>query len=363
MPQTVEAVVALGPGQPVQIRDIHVPDPGPHEATVRPLACGVCHTDLHYRDGVIGSEYPYLLGHEAAGIVEQVGDAVRHVTPGDLVILNWRAVCGRCRPCRRGMPEFCLDDHTASQPMTLTTGEPLGPAMGIGAFARLTLVHADQCTPVDKSVDPAAACLLGCGVMSGLGAAMRTGEVGPGDTVAVIGCGGVGSAAVAGARLAGATTIIAVDVDPRKLPMAAELGATHVIDASGDTDVVGAIRELTDGLGADVTIDAAGFPETWRQAFYARAIGGTFVLVGRPDSAMRLEMPLLDAFLHGGTYRTSWYGDCLPSRDMPMLVDLHLQGRLPLDRFVSERISMADVEAAFERMRRGDVLRSVVLFD
>ncbi|MEU9508441.1 S-(hydroxymethyl)mycothiol dehydrogenase [Micromonospora sp. NPDC048170] len=361
MAQTVEAVVSLGPGQPVQTRDIVVPDPGPGEATVRVLACGVCHTDLHYRDGVIGSGYPYLLGHEAAGIVEQVGDNVTNVAPGDFVILNWRAVCGRCRPCRRGTPEACLHELTASQPMTLTTGEPLGPALGIGAFARLTLVHAGQCTPVDKAVDPAVACLLGCGVMSGLGAAMRTGGVRPGDTVAVIGCGGVGCAAVAGARLAGATTIVAVDIDPRKLPVATQLGATHVVDASRDPDVVGTVRQLTGGLGADVTIDAAGFPETWNQAFRARSVGGTFVLVARPDSSMRLDMPLLDLFLHGGTYKTSWYGDCLPSRDMPMLVDLHLQGRLPLDLFVTERIGMDDVEVAFERMRRGDVLRSVVL--
>ncbi|MFF3868866.1 S-(hydroxymethyl)mycothiol dehydrogenase [Micromonospora sp. NPDC001898] len=363
MPQTVEAVVSLGPGQPVQIRDIVVPDPGPDEATVRVLACGVCHTDLHYRDGVIGSGYPYLLGHEAAGIVEQVGDNVTHVVPGDLVILNWRAVCGRCRPCQRGAPEACLDDLTASRPMTLTTGEPLGAALGIGAFARLTLVHAGQCTLVDKAVDPAAACLLGCGVMSGLGAAMRTGGVSPGDTVAVIGCGGVGCAAVAGARLAGATTIVAVDIDPRKLPMATQLGATHVVDASREPDVVSRIRQITGGLGADVTIDAAGSPETWSQAFHARSLGGTFVLVARPDSSMRLDMPLLDLFLRGGTYKTSWYGDCLPSRDMPMMVDLHLQGRLPLDLFVTERIGLGDVEVAFERMRRGDVLRSVVLLD
>ncbi|WP_428965948.1 S-(hydroxymethyl)mycothiol dehydrogenase [Micromonospora fluostatini] len=363
MAQTVEAVVALGPGQPVRTRDIVVPDPGPGEATVRVLACGVCHTDLHYRDGVIGSGFPYLLGHEATGVVEQVGDGVAHVAPGDVVILNWRAVCGRCRPCRRGNPEWCLDDHTASQPMTLTTGEPLGAALGIGAFARVTLVHADQCTPVDKTVDPAVACLLGCGVMSGLGAATRTGGVRPGDTVAVIGCGGVGGAAVAGARLAGATTIVAVDTDPRKLPTARRLGATHVVDASTEPDVVARIREITGGLGADVTIDAAGTPQTWRQGFYARAVGGTFVLVARPDSTMRLEMPLLDTFLRAGTYKTSWYGDCLPTRDMPLLVDLHLQGRLPLDLFVTERIGLGDVEAAFERMRRGDVLRSVVLLD
>lgn len=360
MAQTVEAVVALGPGQPVQTRDIVVPDPGPGEATVRVLACGVCHTDLHYRDGVIGAGYPYLLGHEAAGIVDQVGDGVEQVAPGDLVILNWRAVCGQCRPCRRGVPTACLNELVASQPMTLA-GEPLGPALGIGAFAGLTLVHSGQCTKVDKDVDPAAACLLGCGVMSGLGAAMYTGGVCPGDMVAVIGVGGVGGAAVAGARLAGATTIVAVDTDARKLPVAKELGATHVIDAGAGADVVATIRELTGGLGADVVIDAAGFPQTWRQAFYSRAIGGTFVLVARPSSQMRLEMPLLDLFLNGGTYKTSWYGDCLPSRDLPMLVDLHLQGRLPLDRFVSERIGIGDVETAFEKMRRGDVLRSVVL--
>lgn len=363
MVRTVEAVVALGPGKPVETREIVVPAPGPAAAVVRVLACGVCHTDLHYRDGVIGAGFPYLLGHEAAGVVEEVGPGVRNVAPGDFVILNWRAVCGQCRPCRRGVPAACMNELGTSIPMTLTTGEPLAPALGIGAFSRLTLVHSGQCTPVDSTVDPAVACLLGCGVMSGLGAAMHAGGVTAGDTVAVIGCGGVGGAAVAGARLAGATTIIAVDRDPRKLPLARDLGATDVIDASVTEDVVAAIRALTGGLGADVTIDAAGFPQTWRQAFYSRAIGGTFVLVGRPDSTMRLEMPLLDAFLHGGTYKTCWYGDCLPTRDFPALIDLHVQGRLPLDRFVSARISPDEIETAFEWMRRGDVLRSVVLFD
>ncbi|WNV82635.1 S-(hydroxymethyl)mycothiol dehydrogenase [Umezawaea sp. Da 62-37] len=360
MSQTAKAVVALGKGRPVEVRDIIVPDPGPGEVTVRVQASGVCHTDLHYRDGVIGDKFPYLLGHEASGVVDRIGPGVHNVAPGDFVILNWRAVCGRCRPCRRGNPTACVDDFVADQRMTLATGEPLGAALGIGAFSELTLVHSGQCTPVDPRVDPAVAGLLGCGVMSGLGAAMHTGGVTRGDSVAVIGIGGVGGAAVAGAKLAGATRIIAVDVDARKLVHAKEFGATDVIDARTTDDVVAAIRALTEGLGADVVIDAAGFPETWRQAFYSRALGGTFVLVARPDAGMRLEMPLLDAFLRGGTYKTSWYGDCLPSRDFPALVDLHLQGNLPLEKFVTERISLADVEEAFTSMRRGDVLRSVV---
>jgi S-(hydroxymethyl)mycothiol dehydrogenase len=247
--------------------------------------------------------------------------------------------------------------------MTLTDGTPLAPALGIGAFADKTLVAAGQCTKVDRAVKPEVAGLLGCGVMAGLGAALNTGAVGRGDTVAVIGCGGVGDAAIAGARLAGAAKIIAIDVDARKLGWATELGATHTIDASGkDQDgVVAAVQELTGGFGADVVIDAVGRPETWRQAFYSRDLAGTVVLVGVPTPDMRLEMPLLDFFARGGSLKSSWYGDCLPSRDFPMLVDLHLQGRLPLERFVSEQIAITDVEAAFDKMHRGEVLRSVVM--
>ncbi|HKN96319.1 MAG TPA: S-(hydroxymethyl)mycothiol dehydrogenase [Pseudonocardiaceae bacterium] len=363
MASKASAVVALGKGLPVEVHEIVVPDPGPNEVTVRVRACGVCRTDLHYLDGVVGDQYPYLLGHEAAGVVEQVGSQVRDVSPGDFVILNWRAVCGQCRPCRRGRPVDCVSELGAAQSMTLTTGEPLGAALGIGALAERTMVHSGQCTIVDPAVDPAVAALLGCGAMAGIGAATNSAQVAAGDWVAVIGVGGVGSAAVLGARLAGATRIVAVDIDERKLAGARRFGATDVIDASQVTDVSGAIRELTDDLGADVVIDTVGCPETWRQAFYARRVGGVFVLVGRPDSSMRLELPLLDAFLDGGIYRTSWYGDCLPGRDFPALVDLHLRGMLPLEQLVSERIGLSDIEQAFDSLRRGDVLRSVVLFD
>jgi S-(hydroxymethyl)mycothiol dehydrogenase len=360
MPQQVQGVIARSKGAPVELVDIVIPDPGPNDVVVRIQACGVCHTDLTYRDGGINDEFPFLLGHEAAGIVESAGSAVTHVEVGDFVVLNWRAVCGNCRACKRGRPWYCFDTFNASQPMTLTDGTELTPALGIGAFAEKTLVHEGQCTKVDPNADPAVVGLLGCGVMAGLGAAVNTGNVSRGDSVAVIGCGGVGDAAIAGARLAGASPIIAIDRDPKKLQMATELGATHTIDAS-KVDAVEAVQELTGGFGADVVVDAVGRPETWKQAFYARDLAGTVVLVGVPTPDMKLEMPLIDFFSRGGSLKSSWYGDCLPERDFPALVDLYEQGRLPLDKFVSERIKLDQVEEAFETMHRGEVLRSVVV--
>ncbi|MBF6246593.1 S-(hydroxymethyl)mycothiol dehydrogenase [Nocardia elegans] len=360
MPQQVRGVIARSTGAPVEITDIVIPDPGPGEVVVAVAACGVCHTDLTYREGGINDEFPFLLGHEAAGTVESVGPGVDSVQPGDFVVLNWRAVCGRCRACRRGRPQYCFDTFNAEQKMTLLDGTELTPALGIGAFAEKTLVHAGQCTKVDPAADPAVAGLLGCGVMAGLGAAVNTGGVSRGDSVAVIGCGGVGDAAIAGARLAGAATIIAVDRDPRKLAWATDLGREHTVDAS-QVDAVAAIQDLTGGFGADVVIDAVGRPETWKQAFYARDLAGTVVLVGVPTPDMRLEMPLIDFFSRGGALKSSWYGDCLPERDFPYLVDLYLQGRLPLEKFVTERIGLEDVEKAFHTMHAGEVLRSVVI--
>ena len=360
MVSQVQGVVALAKGEPVSLVTIVVPNPGPGEAVVRIQACGVCHTDLHYRDGGISDDFPFLLGHEAAGVVEKVGPDVTLVQPGDFVVLNWRAVCGECRSCRRGRPWFCFATHNASQKMTLIDGTPLTAALGIGAFAEKTLVAAGQCTKVDPRARPEVAGLLGCGVMAGLGAAMRTGEVGVGDSVAVFGCGGVGCAAIAGARLAGAMTIIAIDLDPRKLDWAREFGATDVVNASNE-DVVAAVRRLTGGHGADVCIEAVGNPRVMEQAFYARDLAGTLVQVGVPTPEMRIDLPMIDFFGRGGQLKPSWYGDCLPSRDFPMLVDIYLQGQLDLDRFVSETISLGDVEEAFHRMERGEVLRSVVV--
>jgi len=361
MSHSVQGVIARGKGLPVELATVIVPDPGPGEALVQVQACGVCHTDLHYREGGINDDFPFLLGHEAAGVVESVGPDVTGVKPGDFVVLNWRAVCGTCRSCRRGKPNLCFSTFNATQKMTLEDGTPLSPALGIGAFADKTLVAAGQCTPVNPSASPAVAGLLGCGVMAGIGASMLTGEVQPGYSVAVFGCGGVGNAAIAGARLAGATTIIGVDLDDRKLEWAKQFGATHTVNAQ-TADPVAAIQAMTGGNGADVCVEAVGHPDVLRQAFYARDLAGTVVQVGVPTPTMKFpDIPMIDFFGRGGALKPSWYGDCLPSRDFPLLVDLHLQGRLPLEDFVSETIGLGDVEEAFHRMERGEVLRSVVV--
>jgi S-(hydroxymethyl)mycothiol dehydrogenase len=362
MSQEVRGIIAKAKGEPVSMETIIIPDPGPGEAVVAIQACGVCHTDLHYREGGINDEFPFLLGHEAAGLVESVGEGVTNVVPGDYVILNWRAVCGNCRACKRGEAQYCFDTHNAAQKMTLTDGTELSPALGIGAFCDKTLVHSLQCTKVNPAAPPEAAGLLGCGVMAGLGAAINTGQVTRGQSVAVFGCGGVGDAAIAGARLAGASTIIAVDIDDTKLEWAKGFGATHVCN-SKNTDPVTYIQSVTGGNGADVCIEAIGHPEVYKQCFEARDLAGTVVLVGVPNPEMTIELPFIEIFGRGGSLKSSWYGDCLPERDFPMLIDLYLQGRLDLDGFVSEKIGLGDVEEAFHKMERGEVLRSVVMID
>jgi S-(hydroxymethyl)mycothiol dehydrogenase len=320
----------------------------------------VSHSDRHYPDGASSGDYPFLLGHEASGTVEAVGPGVRGLQAGDFVVLAWRAPCGTCRSCRRGRPWHCFDSRTAEQRMTLSDGTELTAAVGIGAFAELCLVAAGQAVKVDPAARPEAAALVGCGVMTGFGAALHTGNVRPGDTVAVFGCGGVGDAAIHAAALVGASRIIAVDLDARKLEWARQLGATDTVDGSSE-DVVARVRELTGGRGADVTIEAVGRPEVFKQAFLARDHAGTLVQVGVPDPRMRLDVRMLDFFGRGGALKPSWYGDCVPTRDFPVLIDLYLRGRYDLDRFVSETIGLDQVEDAFAKMQRGEVLRSVVV--
>jgi S-(hydroxymethyl)mycothiol dehydrogenase len=360
MVTNARGVIARERGAPVTVEDIVVPAPGPGEAVVRIEACGVCHTDLHYREGAINDDFPFLLGHEAAGVVEALGDDGADVAVGDRVVLAWRAPCGRCRSCLRGRPWYCFDSRNAVQPMTLADGTELSPALGIGAFADRTLVAAGQCVKVDPRARPEVAGLVGCGIMAGIGAAINTGGVGRGDTVAVFGCGGVGDAAIAGAHLAGARTIVAVDLDDRKLEWARGFGATHTVNA-GSEDPVERIREVTGGFGVDVAIEAVGRPETFLQAFYARDHAGTVVVVGVPDPSMTVELPMIEVFGRGGAIKPSWYGDCLPTRDFPLVIDAHLAGRIDLERFVTETIALDAVEEAFGAMHRGEVLRSVVV--
>jgi S-(hydroxymethyl)mycothiol dehydrogenase len=360
MGHRVPGVIARSGGAPVEPVTVLVPDPGPGEALVRVLACGVCHTDLHYREGAIAGQFPFLLGHEAAGTVEAVGPGVTGVAPGDFVVLAWRAPCGQCRSCRRGRPWRCFDSRTAARRPTLEDGTPLTPVVGLGAFAELCLVAATQAVKVDPAARPEAAALVGCAVTTGFGAIVNTAKLARGDTVAVFGCGGVGCAAVHTASLVGARQVIAVDLDRRKLELARELGATDLVDAS-QVNPVSAVRQLTGGLGADVTVEAVGNPQVMKQAFHARDHGGTMVQVGIPDPTMRVDLRLLDLYGRGGAVLASWYGDCLPTRDFPILIDLYRRGRYDLDRFVSETIALDRVEEAFAKMRRNEVLRSVVV--
>ncbi|WP_293697772.1 S-(hydroxymethyl)mycothiol dehydrogenase [uncultured Agrococcus sp.] len=359
MTYRVQGVVVREEGAPATVETIIVPEPGPGEVVVDVTTCGVCHTDYHYQQGGISDDFPFLLGHESTARVAHVGEGVTEVEVGDRVILNWRAVCGQCRACAKGKSQYCFATHNAKQKMTLEDGTELSPALGIGSFAEKTLVAAGQCTKIDEESDAAAVGLLGCGIMAGIGAAINTGEVQRGESVAVIGCGGVGSAAIAGAQLAGATTIVAVDIDDAKLEQAKRFGATHTVNSRRE-DAVEAIQSFTNGFGADVVIDAVGRPETYKQAFYARDLAGRVVLVGVPTPDMQLELPLLDVFGRGGSLKSSWYGDCLPSRDFQMLIDQHKLGRLDLAGFVTERIPLDSVEAAFGKMAEGNVLRSVV---
>src|SRR3712207_2242171 len=324
MAHEVRGVVARSKGAPVTVETIVVPDPGPGEAVVDVQACGVCATDLHYREGNINDEFPFLLGHEAAGLVSAVGEGVTNVEVGDYVVLNWRAVCGQRRACLRGELHYCFHTHNAARKMTLADGTELSPALGIGAFVEKTLVHSGQCTKDDPAAPPTAAGLPGCGVMAGIGAAINTGGVRRGESVAVFGCGGVGDAAIAGAKLAGASTIVGVDLDDRKLEWAKKFGATHTVNSS-QTDPVEAIKGLTHGFGVDVAIDAVGHPNVFEQAFYARDLAGRVVMVGVPAPDMKVELPAIEIFGRGGAIKSSWYGDCLPSRDFPMLIDLYLQ--------------------------------------
>ncbi|MBA2277436.1 MAG: Zn-dependent alcohol dehydrogenase [Chloroflexia bacterium] len=355
--------IAREPGQPSQIEEFIIDPPGPGEALVRILASGVCHTDLSAKNGVFGTEgFPFLLGHEGAGIVERVGEGVENVAEGDYVILAWRAPCGTCRFCRAGKPHLCAASLNAQPRMRDTNGVTLNPILGIGTFCTHTVVHADQCIPVSADLPPEQMSLIGCGVMTGVGAALYSARVEPGSSVAVFGCGGVGDSVIMGARLAGATTIIAVDVDPKKLEWAKDFGATHTVNAR-DGDPVVRIKELTDGFGVNYSFEAVGRPETTMQAIFSRDLAGTCVIIGVAGPTSEIEsLPLGKFFDLGGSVRVSWYGDCLPTRDFPMLASWYQQGRLDLDRLVTRTIALEDVEEAFHAMERGETLRSVIRF-
>lgn len=369
MAERAEQTVARGAiarevGAPAAIEEFTIDPPGRGEALVRLLASGVCHTDLSVRNGVFGTAgFPFLLGHEGSAVVEAVGEDVTNVQPGDHVMMAWRAPCGVCRFCKRGLPHLCAASLNAEKRLRDRDGALLNPVLGIGTFCTHTLVHAKQCVPYDPALPAAQMSLIGCGVMTGIGAALYSAGVRPGTSVAVFGCGGVGDSIIMGARLAGATTVVGVDIDPVKLEWARGFGATHTVNA-GDGDPVAAIKELTGGFGVDYSFEAVGRPETTLQAILSRDLAGTCVIVGvaGPNSEIA-SFPLGRFFDLGGSLRVSWYGDCLPTRDFPLLADWYRQGKLDLDGIVSRTIGLEEVEDAFHAMERGETLRSVIVFE
>ena len=362
MATTGMGVVSRRAGEPAQLEEIIIDSPGPGEVLVRIQASGVCHTDLLYKQGKIGNDFPYLLGHEGSGIVEAVGEGVSTPTVGDYVILAWRAPCEQCRFCQLGQPNLCSASLNAEPRMsTKQDNQVLSPALGIGTFCTHTVVSAKQAIPVSTECPPSQACLIGCGVMTGVGAVLYTAGVRRGSSVAVYGCGGVGCSVIMGSRLARAGKIIAVDIAQNKLDWAREFGATDLVDAS-KTDPVEAIKGLTGGNGVDYSFEAVGSPNTLLQALWSRDLAGTCTLIGVPDPSMTMELPMLQFFGLGGALRVSWYGDCLPYRDFPLLANWYRSGELDLDRVVTREIGLEDAEAAFEAMERGETLRSVIRF-
>jgi S-(hydroxymethyl)mycothiol dehydrogenase len=362
MSTKARGAIARTPGAPVSIEEFLIDDPGPNEVLVRILASGVCHTDLGVKMGVYGSSgYPFILGHEGAGVVEAVGPGVTAHQPGDHVILAWRAPCGRCRFCQSGKPNFCSASLNAEKRMRTQDGLLLNQVLGIGAFCTHTLVHADQAIGYDPALPAPQMSLIGCGVMTGVGAALYAAGVRPGTSVAVFGCGGVGDSVIQGARLGGATTIIAVDIDPKKLEWAKQFGATHTVNAR-EVEPIAKIKELTGGNGVNFSFEAVGKPQTLEQALFCRDLAGTCVLIGVPGPGPTLTLELQRFFDLGGHLCVSWYGDCLPTRDFPLLAEWYRQGQLKLDEVVSRTVSLDEVEDAFAAMERGETLRSVIVF-
>jgi S-(hydroxymethyl)mycothiol dehydrogenase len=351
----------------VAVEEIDLDEPGPGEVLVRIEAAGVCRSDLHIRDTRgWGLRFPIALGHEGAGVVEAVGDGVTEPRPGERVVLSWRAPCGTCPECVRGEPRRCRSPLRARRRMhRVADGAPVTPALTIGCFAEHAIVHAAQAIRIPEGLPPEQTCLIGCAVITGVGAVLTTSPAWPGSTVVVIGCGGVGTSAVQGARIAGAGRIVAVDVAPEKLEAARRVGATDAVHA-GEADAVAAVRALTDGAGADHVYDTVGRPESLARAVAMLGYGGTATLIGIPRPDTEVTLPL-DAGGRGGlfptraTVRVCYGGDQLPAEDFPRLARLALDGQLDLASLVSRTIALDDAPAALDELTAGGVLRSVVV--
>ncbi len=361
----MKAAVMRAANQPLEIEDIQISSPAPHEVLVRTVACGVCHSDLTIFEGGIPVPTPMVLGHEPAGIVEEVGSSVTYVAPGDRVVCCLSAFCGHCEYCLSGRPNLCggaETDRAPNEPPRLSQGgEPIHQMAHLSAFAEQMLVHENAVVKVTDDIPLDRAALIGCGVTTGLGAALRTAKVEPGSTTAVIGCGGVELSAIQGCSIAGAGRVIAIDNVARKLDLARECGATDVIDATAG-DPVAQVTELTSGVGVDYAFEAIGLKPTVEQAFAMTKKGGTAVVIGLFRVGVNVELPGL-AFLQGKRIIGSMMGSNRFRIDIPRYVDFYLDGRLKLDEMISKRLKLDDVNASFEDMKAGKVARSVIVFD
>jgi S-(hydroxymethyl)glutathione dehydrogenase/alcohol dehydrogenase len=361
----MKAAVFREIGQPMGIEDISISKPQGREVLVRMMAVGVCHSDMHVLTGDAQHPLPAVLGHEAAGIVEQVGPDVRHVQPGDHVVVCLTFYCGHCEQCLGGHSNRCFTpeaERTPEEPPRLFNGEEtIAPFMRMGAFAELMLVHDSGVVPIRRDMPFDRACLIGCGVTTGLGAAINAAKISPGETVAVIGCGGVGLSAINGAALAGAGRIIAIDMVPEKLELAKVFGATDGIDAS-QGKVVKQIKILTEGRGVDHAIEAIGVKQTIEDAFGVLAKGGLATIVGMARYDLKVELPAI-AFLNERRIQGSMMGGVRNGIDIPRYVDAYMDGRLKLDQLISRRRPLAEINEAFDDMKSGSLARTVLTFD
>ena len=367
MMTTVRAAVVRGVGSPFSIEEIVLAEPGPHDVRVRMAASGVCHSDLSVQNGSIPFMFPTVLGHEGAGVVAEVGSAVTRVSVGDHVVLTWMPPCRHCFWCLAGQPMLCangLTEALGGDYATTAAGERLVRGLGTATFGEETLVPEGELVPIDRSVPLELAALVGCALSTGVGAVWNTAKVHPGSSVAVIGCGGVGLSVVQGARLAGAATIVAVDRVAAKLDMAKAMGATATVDAGGDPGTVaGAVREATDGRGADYVFEVVGRAPTIRDAFASARRGGTVVLVGAGSPSETVTFNAMELFVDAKTVHGCVYGSTDPDRDFPVLVDLVRSGAIDASALVTRRIALDDIQSAFSDMEAGTVARSVIVFD
>lgn len=363
------AAVFYGPGEPLRVEEIDVAEPRAGEVRVRMVASGVCHSDYHVVLGEWGARTPLVLGHEGAGVVDSIGPGVTTLKPGDSVALSWTPSCRRCRYCVSGRPQLCTEAADNAYRNVLpdgTTrlsiaGQPVYSYLSVASFSEYTVVPESGAVRIDDSADPALAALVGCAVTTGIGAVLNTARIEAGDTVAVIGCGGVGLSVVMGAALSSAGRIIAVDLSPEKLALAQRAGATDTIDA-GQGDVVTAIRALTDGAGVDYAFEAIGRAQTIEQAYACLAPGGTAVVVGQVPTGVTVQIDPMAMSGRELTMKGSNYGSARPSLDFVRFLDLHRTGAVDLELLVSSRIKLDDINDAFDALGQGSGARTVVEF-